>query len=90
MALTIKIIGQKRYLQQTFGGNLRRPQKSSRVLCNTFEGELLKVLINLENILYSQSFPQRILKSGLECPVDLLVGTPGTLLEFRERGMVLS
>jgi len=28
----------------------------------------------------------RILKSGLESPVDLLVGTPGTLLEFRERG----
>jgi len=31
-------------------------------------------------------FPQRILKSVLESPVDLLVGTPGTLLEFRERG----
>ncbi|XP_074631437.1 uncharacterized protein LOC141889977 isoform X3 [Acropora palmata] len=28
----------------------------------------------------------RILKSVLESPVDLLVGTPGTLLEFRERG----
>ncbi|XP_068731663.1 uncharacterized protein [Montipora capricornis] len=28
----------------------------------------------------------RILKSGLESPVDLLVGTPGTLLEFREKG----
>ena len=35
-------------------------------------------------------FPQRILKSVLESPVDLLVGTPGTLLEFRERGMSLS
>ncbi|XP_073249244.1 uncharacterized protein [Porites lutea] len=28
----------------------------------------------------------RVLKSGFESPVDLLVGTPGTLLEFLERG----
>ena len=31
-------------------------------------------------------FPQKVLKSGFESPVDLLVGTPGTLLEFLERG----
>ena len=80
----------KKVLTTNIWGNLWRPQKSSRVLCNTFKEELPKVLINLENLLYSQSFPQRILKSGLESPVDLLVGTPGTLLEFRERGMVLS
>ena len=61
------------------------------VTCTTYFGFVLPLWRDpYVSLLLQLPFPQRILKSGLESPVDLLVGTPGTLLEFRERGMSLS
>ena len=68
--------------------SLSRVHNAFTERCN-FSFEATKKKVNelcFAVVVFCFLFPQKVLKSGFESPVDLLVGTPGTLLEFLERG----